>query len=363
VLGPRRAATLLAATLTGGFLAATVVTAPAYAGLNCGTPVAVGDCTPPNTIITAEPPSSIAPTTAASFTVAVDPQESGDTFECKLVDTSGIVQDWTNCTDATSASGTSTGSKDYGTLALGTYTFSVRASDHPPVGNPNVDQTPATYTWDVVDNPPPDNDAPHTHFSARAPRWLLFPFVRVRYYGSSDTTDFACALNGRPQDVTDCSYDQADMFGLKGRDYRFTVAAIDSSGNEDLTPAVDRWTVPINNTFLRGYSRGWKEKSGHGYFEDSYSITTRHGASVQQGKRRFRSVVLVATKCPDCGSLEVRLGSRVLKHVDLHAAKRKQRRLIPIASWKRPHTGTVKVVVTSTGRDVIVEGLGLSRHP
>jgi hypothetical protein len=332
---------------------------PAYAGLNCGTPLQVGDCAPPNTVISREPPSTTA-STSAQLTVAVDPQESGDTFECRLEGPAPAAHDWSPCTDPAPPPGTSTGRRSYSDLPLGTYTFSVRASDHPQVGSPNVDDTPATYTWQVTDSPTPDTQPPDTDVTAAAPRWLLFPFVRIRYAGSSDTTDFDCRLNGDP--VRYCSYGQADIFGMKGRDYRFTVAARDRAGNVDPTPAVDRWTVPINNTFLHEYSRGWKQKSGHGYFEDSYSITQRKGAFVRQGRRSFRSVALVATQCPDCGTLVVKLGSKVLQRIDLHAAKRRQRRLFPVASWRRPHSGTVEVVVTSSGKDVVVEGLGFSRR-
>jgi hypothetical protein len=332
----------------------------AQAGIGCGTPLAVGDCEAPNAVITAEPPSSTT-STSASLTAAVDPQETGDTFECKLEGPTSA-HDWTDCTDASPPAGSSTGSRSYSGLSVGKYTFSVRASDHPDSGGPNVDQSPATYTWDVVASPPPpDTEAPDTDITGGAPRWLLFPFVRVRYAGSPDTTDFACLLNGGP--VRSCSYGQADLFGMKGRDYRFTVAAEDRAGNVDPSPAVERWTVPINNTFLHDYSRGWKQKSGHGYFEDSYSITQRKGAFVRQGKRSFRSLALVTTTCPDCGSVEVRLGSKLLERIDLRSGSRRQRRLVEIGSWHRPRSGMVEVLVTSSGRDVIVEGLGFSRHP
>ena len=361
VRGHRRGrnAALVLVTAAGLFGGAAVVP-PAYAGIGCGTPLAVGDCTPPNTVLTGEPPSST-DADDATFTFTVDPQEAGDTFACKLDGPAPAAHDWTDCTDPAPPAGSSTGRRSYSGLTVGTYTFSVRASDHPNAGDPNVDGSPATYTWHVVDSPPPpDTSAPDTRIKAAPPRWLLFPFTRVRYAGDPDTTGFRCLLNGAA--VRNCSYGQADIFGMKGRDYHFTVAAQDRAGNVDPTPAGTRWTVPVNNTFLHEYSRGWKEKSGRGYFEDSYSITQRRGAFVRQGQRKFRSVALVVTKCPDCGTVVVTLGSRVLRRIDLHAAKRKQRRLVRIASWHRPHSGTLEIRVTSSGKDVIIEGLGFSRR-
>lgn len=85
------------------------------------------DGTPPETTITANPAN---PTTSTSASFSFTSSEANSTFECKL--------------DAGSY-GSCTSPKAYSGLAVGTHTFSVRATDQ--AGNP--DPTPATYTWTI----------------------------------------------------------------------------------------------------------------------------------------------------------------------------------------------------------------------
>jgi hypothetical protein len=86
------------------------------------------DNTPPDTLLTSSPPG-VAPD-SATFEFAAS--EAGSTFECSL-DGAAFVA----CTSPRSYTG----------LAPGTHAFSVRAVD--ALGN--VDLTPATYSWTVVD--------------------------------------------------------------------------------------------------------------------------------------------------------------------------------------------------------------------
>lgn len=85
------------------------------------------DTTPPDTQITAGPGSTTQSTSASfSFTST----EAGSTFECKL---DGAA--WASCSSP----------KAYSGIAVGSHSFSVRATD--PAAN--VDATPATYQWEI----------------------------------------------------------------------------------------------------------------------------------------------------------------------------------------------------------------------
>jgi hypothetical protein len=70
---------------------------------------------------------------------------------------------------------------------------------------------------------------------------------------------------------------------------------------------------------------------------------------------------LVATKCPQCGVVEVRLGSKTLARIDLHASTWRKRRLLGIATFDRVRRGTLRIEVVSSGELVLIEGLGISR--
>jgi acid phosphatase type 7 len=94
------------------------------------------DTTPPDTSITAGP-SGTTSSTSASFSFTST--ESGSTFECQL--DSGT---WGTCTSP----------KAYSSLADGSLTFSVRATDQAG----NTDTTPATRTWTIDTSAPPPTD-------------------------------------------------------------------------------------------------------------------------------------------------------------------------------------------------------------
>ncbi|WP_272472766.1 right-handed parallel beta-helix repeat-containing protein [Baekduia alba] len=91
----------------------------------CGPPPA--DTTPPDTTITGGTNGKVS-STSASFTFAAT--ESGSTFECRLDGGS-----WSTCTSP----------KSYTSLAAGSHTFDVRATD----AASNTDATPASVTWTI----------------------------------------------------------------------------------------------------------------------------------------------------------------------------------------------------------------------
>jgi hypothetical protein len=85
------------------------------------------DTTPPDTAIVSGPPATTKSTVAV---LAFSSTESGSSFQCKL-----DLGSWTNCTSP----------RTYTSLALGSHTFSVAATD----GSGNTDASPATRTWTV----------------------------------------------------------------------------------------------------------------------------------------------------------------------------------------------------------------------
>ena len=340
---------------------------PSYAGSFCGTPAEVGDCTAPETTITAQPAvddQGETESTDADFRFESEDESAADkaTFECQLEGPSQA-HPWTDCTDSPATKqGYSTGARSYTGLAVGDYTFSVRGTDTAdnPLDTPNTETTPATYSWTVVepDGPPPDDDDnPQTVITNGATRWYPFSYLGITYESDEEGARFRCTLDG---ETRSCDDEQANFLGMKAGDYLFTVAAVDSAGNVDPTPAKERWTVPMNNTLFKTHSKQWEKRQGRGYFQDSYSITDKRGAYIEQAKQGFRSLVLVATRCPGCGTVKVFLKDTLLRTVRLTSDTTDKRQVIPVASWRKPHAGRVRIVVKSSGKDVIIEGLGFS---
>jgi hypothetical protein len=311
-----------------------------------------------------------------------DPQDDLDgdddsdevTFSCRLERNGSVVagQDWQDCTedDPFDTYDYARGNIRYGDeeagdapLQPGTYTFSVRASDAAVdkllLGSsaPNEQEEPTTFSWKVVE-PTNDTTPPNTSFTSTPRRWHLSPFVAEEYAGNEPLKDAVCRLQGNL--ISACDRSQATMRVSAG-DWRFTVAGIDIAGNQDPTPAVNQFTVPVPSAKLRA-SGGWNRGSGSAYFFSGYSTTKKKGASLSAARPGTRSVALVATKCPGCGTVKVSYGSKVLKKVSLAASSRRTRQLVPIVSWASGHGGRVTVTVISSGKPVTIEGLGFSKR-
>jgi hypothetical protein len=108
------------------------------------------DQTAPETIISSGPASSTTSTTASfQFTSS----ESGSTFQCQL-DTGS----YAGCTSPAS----------YGSIAVGSHTFRVRALD----AAGNTDASPATYTWSVQSGGTPTNCGSAQTVTAVADAWI-----------------------------------------------------------------------------------------------------------------------------------------------------------------------------------------------
>jgi hypothetical protein len=73
-----------------------------------------------------------------------------------------------------------------------------------------------------------------------------------------------------------------------------------------------------------------------------------------------RRVALVATRGRGFGTVNVYLGSKLLKKVSLGATSTRKKQLISVASFTSPHSGTVRIVVATTDKTVRVEGLGVA---
>jgi subtilisin-like proprotein convertase family protein len=173
------------------------------------------DSTPPNTSLTATPPS-LSNDTTPSF--AFSSPESGVSFECRL-----DAAQYEPCTSP----------KAYSAVGGGSHTFRVRAID----GSDNEDPTPATYTW-TVDTAPPET----TIGSGPAQGSFTQSGNAAFGFSSEPQATFQCSLDSAP--FTSCSDPQPQSYASLGEgQHTFRVRAVDLAGNADPTPAARTWTV------------------------------------------------------------------------------------------------------------------------
>lgn len=312
----------------------------------CDSPVPVPgvDCVPPVTTIT-QKPAVVAGRTrgrAATFAFAAFEDEAGTTpdttatFECRLAEPNEAVPTaYQVCTSPTA----------YGDLGDGQHTFAVRAVDEAG----NTDESPETFTWTV------DTTAPETTITSGPGRWVLATSARFGLSSSEAGSSFRCELDdfGRF-----CSPSGASV-GFSAGTHTLTASAEDAVGNEDPTPASRTFTMPRDDRDLTR-SSGWKQGKGTGYFLNTFTSTTKKGASLRTSAASVRSIALVVTKGRGHGVVKVYLGATLLKKVSLAADTTRKKQLVTIASFPTARTGRVTVLVASRNKQVVVEGLGIA---
>lgn len=145
-----------------------------------------------------------------------------------------------------------------------------------------------------------------------------------------------------------------------GRTYCLRVGVEDRAGNQ--APGVSPrrcFARPLDDAALEHRGPWTRRKGADGYLGESYIETTRQGAFARTTVFAKR-LLLVATRCPRCGSVDVRWRGELVRTVDLSAAKRTKSARIPLVSLPALERGTVRIDVTSTGLRVRIDGVGAS---
>ncbi len=150
--------------------------------------------------------------------------------------------------------------------------------------------------------------------------------------------------------------------GAEGKTLCFGVRARDGVGNQSNFSG-DRCTgVPIDDTHLSRTS-GWSSRSGSAYYMGTYAQSTTQGAYLLSGSYRAKRIVLIATKCSTCGTIEVYRGSTRLARISLRSSSTRYRQLINIKTYSSVTSAArYKIRVYTSGKLVRIEGLGLSLY-
>jgi hypothetical protein len=299
------------------------------------------DTAPPSTLLTDKPGFTATKTTetAAAFAFkAVDADgkdTTGATYRCQLAGP-GRDLTYTAC---------NTGRVSYTGLTPGGYVFSVQASDQAG----NLDTKGATAAWTV--EPAPDT-------TLRGPgTWLLKNYASFTVGARGTAAGFSCRYDGIGRVCSSSSAVAVNK--IKAGTHTFTAAAYDAAGRSDASPATSTFTLPRNNTVLK-HSAGWKKQRGLGHFLNTFSSTTKKGASLSANASGIKKLALVVTKGKGYGTVKVYLGKKLLKKVSLAASRTQANKVVPLASFGTAKRGTIRIVVATSGKKVVVDGLGVA---
>ena len=170
------------------------------------------DLTAPQTTIDSAPAD---PSNDASPSFTFSSSEAGSTFECRLDEGA-----WAACTSP----------RSYASLADGSHTFQVRATD----AAGHADATPASRTWTL------DTSAPNTSFDDAPADPSNDDAPAFEFSAGEGGSTFECRLDGGAWGL--CS--SPETIGLLAdSSHTFQVRATDAAGNTDATPASHTWTV------------------------------------------------------------------------------------------------------------------------
>ncbi len=147
-----------------------------------------------------------------------------------------------------------------------------------------------------------------------------------------------------------------------GTTYCFSVRASDTLGYTARTWSAERCTaVPLDDRSLA--RRGsWSTGTGAAYYRSTWTRSYAPGVTLVRTAVQAKRIAIVATTCPTCGSVQVYLGTRLLRTISLTSSATVNRRVIGVATFSSVRAGTLTLKVTTSRRMVRIDGLGISRN-
>ena len=201
--------------------------------------------------------------------------------------------------------------------------------------------TATTVAWSGAD---PANGAGVDHF-------------QVRYREADHDSGFGHWQ--QPTDWQQLTGTSLRATGLQvGYTYCYSVRAVDKDDNVGAW-SPSRCTSRLLDDRALGASSGWTRGTGSGYYQRTLTRTSRQGAVLRLSGARADRIAVRAVQCPSCGSLSAHVGDRQVGSLRLRSNTTRTRTFtLPFFPLT---TGTVRLVVTSSRKPVIIDGLGVGQ--
>jgi hypothetical protein len=149
------------------------------------------------------------------------------------------------------------------------------------------------------------------------------------------------------------------LFAATGRTYCFSVQPRDVSGSWGF--GIGRCTaVPLDDRELDA-SGPWARNFGPGFFAKTFSQSSSLGATLSKGGIRARQVMVLVETCPTCGSIQLFWNGQLVRSYNLFSPAVHQLVYLKVVTFGSVHVGALTIRVSSSGKPVIIDGLGVSR--
>ena len=176
---------------------------------------------------------------------------------------------------------------------------------------------------------------------------------------TEDGADLTCALDGA---AVDCADGTAELADLTSGTHTFEASSSDGAANEDPTPAVRTFTVPVDNREFRITRAGWRRLAAPRAFDGTIIAAQRAETELRYTVSNVQRLDLVASTKSDYGRVRIYLGSRLLAVRNLTSPTPQNKRVIAIAGFDEPVSGVVRIV-TDSARLVRIDGLAVTAAP
>jgi hypothetical protein len=146
----------------------------------------------------------------------------------------------------------------------------------------------------------------------------------------------------------------------RGFQYCFSARGTDWAGN------VGAWSEPtcvsrlLDDIALRT-SGGWVREHDPRYYADTYVTTRAQQATLTRTHAQVSQIAILVVTSPRAGSVKVTVGGETVGRWSLRRSDSVERKVLLVSEPFSYRSGTVKVIVTSDDRPVVVDGLGLLR--
>ena len=224
------------------------------------------------------------------------------------------------------------------------------------VGGPFRGSSASDTTVTVEIGEEPEPVPPETTITSGPSGWLLATTATFGFASSTPGSDFVCRLDGAR---VPCEAPRVTVTGLGQYGHRFQVYAEDQSGEFDESPAIRDFAVPIDDRGLRPSER-WKRKKSASAYLGTCSQARKKGVALTYRVHDARELALIVRTGKRYGAVKVFLDKELLAKV--RTAGKKGSRMIRLGHFAEPRSGTIRIV-TTTGRTVLVDGLGVSARP
>ena len=145
-----------------------------------------------------------------------------------------------------------------------------------------------------------------------------------------------------------------------GATYCISARAHDLGSNASAWSAETCTAVPLDDRSL-SRSPAWSLLANASDYRGTILRTTTLGTKLTRTGVVARTLTLVATTCPKCGTVKVFWGTTLLKTVSLVSSTTVHRKVITIAQFSAAKTGTIVIKVSTSGKAVLIDGLGVKR--